>query len=395
MENNRTDRQPRTVDFSLFDQIEKAVPAYDLDKAIQKRDYRIDLTQHYADAEYLLTVDGIGMLAKGDIQAVKGKAKQGKTFFITALVAAVLNGKFGALKASGEDYRVLIVDTEQNMKNVARNARKIHRLCGWPENENHPRFSAVALRGYNTDERREILEGEIALLKPDLVILDGIKDLCRNIMDNPESTDVLDLLSRLSQDNNTAICCILHENKSSTDSNMRGHLGTELINKCTEEYQVTKKDNVITIEQTVSRDAPLYDKLEFTIEEDGMPSEIAIAIKTHKNSIRKTIAKTDYWRQFFINQSSYTRKELHRIIMESGEKNRTNAYAKIRAGLNEGKLTIDEKTKSSRSHKKRIRFDCALCCVCAYIALIHIPQFYAGETAPCGCPPNHKNSRQL
>ena len=37
MENNRTDRQPRTVDFSLFDQIEKAVPAYDLDKAIQKR----------------------------------------------------------------------------------------------------------------------------------------------------------------------------------------------------------------------------------------------------------------------------------------------------------------------------------------------------------------------
>ena len=107
MENNRTDRQPRTVDFSLFDQIEKAVPAYDLDKAIQKRDYRIDLTQHYADAEYLLTVDGIGMLAKGDIQAVKGKAKQGKTFFITALVAAVLNGKFGALKASGEDYRVL------------------------------------------------------------------------------------------------------------------------------------------------------------------------------------------------------------------------------------------------------------------------------------------------
>jgi len=76
MENNRTDRQPRTVDFSLFDQIEKAVPAYDLDKAIQKRDYRIDLTQHYADAEYLLTVDGIGMLAKGDIQERQGEARQ-------------------------------------------------------------------------------------------------------------------------------------------------------------------------------------------------------------------------------------------------------------------------------------------------------------------------------
>lgn len=162
-------------------------------------------------------------------------------------------------------------------------------------------------------------------------------------MDNPESTDVLDLLSRLSQDNNAAICCVLHENKSSADSNMRGHLGTELINKCTEEYQVTKKDNMITIEQTVSRDAPLYDKLEFTIEEDGMPSEIAVAVKTAKISVREMVGKTDYWRQFFITRSSYTRKELHSAIMQSGEKNRTNAYAKIRAGLNEGKLTIDEK----------------------------------------------------
>lgn len=254
----------------------------------------------------------------------------------------MLNGTFGALKASGKDYRVLIVDTEQNKKNVARNARKIHRLCDWPGNA-LPRFNAVALRSYHTDERREILEGEIASLKPDLVIFDGIKDLCRNIMDNPESTDVLDLLSRLSQDNNTAICCVLHENKSSADSNMGEHLGTELINKCTEEYQVTKKDHVITIEQTVSRDAPLYDKMEFTIGEDGMPSEIAVSVKTAKISVREIVGKTDYWRQFFIVRGSYTLKELHWAIMESGEKNRTNAYAKIKAGLNEGKLTIDEK----------------------------------------------------
>lgn len=100
---------------------------------------------------------------------------------------------------------------------------------------------------------------------------------------------------------------------------------------------------MISIEQTVSRDAPLYDKLEFTIGEDGMPSEIAVAVKTARISVREIIGKTDYWRQFFITRSSYTRKELHRAIMESGEKNRTNAYAKIRVGLNEGKLTIDEK----------------------------------------------------
>ncbi|MFR5767560.1 MAG: hypothetical protein ACLUFW_06300 [Alistipes sp.] len=38
--------------------------------------------------------------------------------------------------------------------------------------------------------------------------------------------------------------------------------------------------------------------------------------------------------------------------MESGEKNRTNAYAKIRAGLNEGKLTIDEKQIITLTQKR-------------------------------------------
>ena len=48
--------------------------------------------------------------------AVKGKREARQNIFrSTALVAAVLNGKFRALSGL-RHYRVLIVDTEQNMK---------------------------------------------------------------------------------------------------------------------------------------------------------------------------------------------------------------------------------------------------------------------------------------
>lgn len=240
MENNRTDRQPRTVDFHYSTKSRLPSP-----HTIWTKPFKEGLPNRPDTALRRCRVSANCRWNRDARQRRHpSRERQGETrqnIFHHGIGRGRTERKVRGVKGLRRGLSRSDRGHGAEHENVARNARKIHRLCGWPENENHPRFSAVALRGYNTDERREILEGEIALLKPDLVILDGIKDLCRNIMDNPESTDVLDLLSRLSQDNNTAICCILHENKSSADSNMRGHLGTELINKCTEEYQVTKR----------------------------------------------------------------------------------------------------------------------------------------------------------
>lgn len=320
--------------FSKFGQSDNTQPVAHFSN-YDESDYRIDLSRFYPDVEYLLNVNGVGLFARGDIQAIKGKKKKGKSFFIVSVVAALLKGNFGILKAKMDDCKVLLVDTEQSKANVARNARKIHKLCGWSENEPNVRFNILSLRKYSIEDRKNIIEKEIVAFRPDLVMLDGIKDLCYDFLDNKESSDVVGMLMRLSEECETAICCVLHENKN--DSNGRGHLGAELVNKCSEEYQITKDGDTINIKQTECRNAPLRGELSFTIDENGMPTEIV----GQEFTIAKTPEKRSIWPMFFADKASYTRKELCEKIMEVKEIQSASAYAKIRDAIKTGELLID------------------------------------------------------
>jgi hypothetical protein len=51
---------------------------------------------------------------------------------------------------------------------------------------------------------------------------------------------------RISSEYNYAVVCILHENKSARDTTMRGHLGTELLNKSSEVKSASKLNDTFT-----------------------------------------------------------------------------------------------------------------------------------------------------
>lgn len=328
------------VDFAQFNQVEAPRLPHLLPYIPNsgKKDYYIDLSVFYPDVECLLDVNGVGLFARGDVQAIKGKAKQGKSFFIVAVVTALLKGSYGALKAKSDDCKVLLIDTEQNRRNVARNVRKIHRLCGWSECEDNPRLQVLTLRKKGIDLRRNIVEEEIAAFQPDLVMLDGIKDICRDFLKNEESSDVVNMLMELSEEYNTAICCVLHENKSKADNSMRGHLGAELVNKCSEEYQVTKLINTINIEQTECRNSPLREGLNFSIDENGLPTEVAcneIVVATPKE-------KVSIWLALFDGNPSLSLNELCRKIIAKNHIKESSAYAKIRKAIEANELLKDD-----------------------------------------------------
>ncbi len=329
--NNNTSK-PMGVDFSKFDQV-----GISQILNTNNNDYRIDLSIFYDDVECLLNVNGVGVFAKGDIQAIKGKAKQGKSFFIVSVVTALLRGSFGAIKASRNNCKVLLIDTEQNRANVARNARKIHKLCGWSECENNPRLSVLTLRKEDIDSRKNIIEKEIASFLPDLVMLDGVKDICNDFLDNTESGNIVSALMRLSEEYKTAICCVQHENKK--DTNGRGHLGAELVNKCSEEYQITKEFDTINVEQTECRNAPLKEKLSFTIDENGLPTEMI----SQEFVAPKEKVKFSIWPSLFADKQSYTLKELRVKVVEVCRVQDSSAYGKIRKAIKDGDLLKDEK----------------------------------------------------
>ena len=114
----------------------------------------------------------------------------------------------------------------------------------------------------------------IAYLQPDLVVLDGVRDLIADINDGVEAQRITEQLMTLAQQHHCCIVCVLHQNKSDSDRNLRGWIGTELTNKVFEVYSCEKlKDRqMFKVEQTHTRKYDIGRELYYTVDrETGLP----------------------------------------------------------------------------------------------------------------------------
>lgn len=253
------------------------------------KDVRVDLSKDYPPVDYLLSRNGVGCVPRGDIQGLGGKMKNGKTTAGICMVVALLKGEFMGFKATKGNYKCLIVDTEQSISNVVGKAKIIHRLVGWSENANNERLIPISLRHVSRKGRAAYLTKAIEIERPDFVLLDGAVDICEDFMDSSKSRETVDSLMKLSKA--CAIMCVLHTNKSGED--LRGHLGTELMNKCSEAYMVSKTNNIATVKQTVCRNQQISDWA-FSIGEGGVPE------------VETVISKADE-----------KKEDLHRVFLEA------------------------------------------------------------------------------
>lgn len=240
--------------------------------------YRIDLSLELeAPAVCLeITQDGeaasIGTL--GNFSLVIGKAKSRKTFFITiALAAAVKNSMvLNTIKGSLPDGqpKAIFFDTEQGKYHVQKAAK---RVCSLSSKHNPPNFEAYSLRGENPSDRLAIIEAVI-YNTPGIgfVVIDGIRDLVTSINDEEQSTAIASKLLKWTEELNIHIMCVLHQNKG--DTNARGHLGTELVNKAETVLSITKdatNDTISLVEAEYCREKEPR-PFAFEIDEEGLPA---------------------------------------------------------------------------------------------------------------------------
>ncbi len=216
----------------------------------------ISMTENYPEIDFLLEKEGVGCVSAGDIVVLKGKAKAGKTTAMVCLITALLKGEYLGFRAVRHGAKVLFVDTEQNPINTSILAKKVHALCGFEPDRDHPRFRVFNFRGDTAQQRSRLLDEAVKLFTPDLLVIDGAKDLIdgSDINDPKASGKVIQSLMSLTKIYNLAILTTLHENKS--DANLRGHVGTELLNKCSECWQVRKNEETFETEQTECRNEP-------------------------------------------------------------------------------------------------------------------------------------------
>lgn len=208
----------------------------------------------------------------GNFSVLTGKAKSKKTFAIGILTASlfaetpIMQTFQGCLPPN--QTNVIYFDTEQGKWHVQRSLKRVCRLAGINDDK---RFSVYGLRSEPTDRRLALIEAKI-YNTPNLgfVVIDGVRDITFDINDPKEASDIAGRFLKWTEELNIHIITILHQNKG--DSNARGHLGTELINKAETVLAVERANNsdvsVVTPTQTRNKEPEPF---AFEIDQHGLP----------------------------------------------------------------------------------------------------------------------------
>lgn len=339
------------------------------------RSYLLDARENYPEPYYMLEYNGVPFSTLGGIQAISGQKKNGKTFVLAQLMAAILGSGTErvteylpnlrvpqrTLDWLGHEPSVLYVDTEMEKLNSAKVLRRVHWLCGWSMDVPNPRFNVLWLRGV-TDVKNEsgevkerayakryrLIQATIDWLKPDAVFIDGIRDIIGDFNDNKESAQLVGNLMALAEQKQICIWNALHMNPrpgNDDESKMRGHLGTELGNKGTDTFASYKKKDsygnvTFTVKQLDARgkDVPEWS---FRITDDagalGIP-RIITTISGSKQPEHDDVADIKAWIKEAEDKLTWpmTRNDVKQKIFGEigGQKNNDKRQADLNVALN-------------------------------------------------------------
>jgi hypothetical protein len=326
--------------------------------------YLLDATENYPEPYYMLEYNGVPFSTLGGIQAISGQKKNGKTFLLAQLMAAILGVNSDrvstylpglriperTLERLGHLPTVLYVDTEMEKLNSAKVLRRVHWLCGWQMDLPCERFHVLWLRSVTDtkddkgtvtekahDRRYRLIKQAIDILHPDAVFIDGIRDIIGDFNDNEESSNLVTDLMALAEQRQICIWNTLHMNprpKNDDESKMRGHLGTELGNKITDTLVCIKHKNdktgevYFTVKQDDARGKDMED-WEFVVTEAagalGIPQMRAVASEidiTDAKIQQERIEADDLFKLYHWTSAGATWTELRNFALSKGMKER-------------------------------------------------------------------------
>lgn len=226
-----------------------------------------DDTVAYEEPPFLFEYKGVGFSPIGGIQALSGQKKNGKSILVSVLMGCALAPdsessrfaeRFPGLRLRqttvdliGHAPRILYVDTEQEQENTDKVVERAKWLAELPSHVHCDRLSIQWLRvtpentGDAADFRKKAILYAIDKVHPDLLFIDGIRDIIHDFNDIAESSELINSLMGLATKHQMCIWCTLHMNprpsNDDQDGKMRGHLGTELGNKVSDTFVMRKK----------------------------------------------------------------------------------------------------------------------------------------------------------
>ena len=344
------------------------------------RPYLLDPRENYPEPYYMLEYNGVPFSKIGGMGAMSGQKKNGKSFVFTELIAAIVGD--GCERVSqylpglrvpertieylGHKPKALYIDTEMEKLSSAKVMRRVHWLCDVDMNQPFPedRFAVLWLKNMPRNEdkrpyiqRFELIKTAIEMIQPDVVFIDGLRDLVASINDEEAGTTILDYFGSIAEERNLSIWLALHQNPSRNneveDAKMRGWIGTELGNKVSDTLVSIKSKTAngvtFTVKQQDARDKDL-DDWKFEITDDagnlGIPRITNSGTNMPSKSKEQVTCDDVTVIRGWIEQAKemyewpMTRADVKKTIFGEigGQKNTGKQQADLQAALNMGYL---------------------------------------------------------
>ena len=240
---------------------------------------RITSTTELPPTDFLFSLFEEPCFPRRELVAFTGRAKSGKTFVMSMLMVLCSIQEVLAFRRMGTDrLRVLWYDTEQSDNSTQdillnRLIPLYQRAAGKEANFPEEMFDIFNVRNVDREKCEAYLLAAIEYYHPDLVILDGIRDLVGDINDGTVAQELIEKLMKTAQTNDFCIVCVLHQNQSGESRDPRGWLGTELLNKAFDVFATEKlmPQRIFKLEQLYTRKYDIEQALWFEVGDDGLP----------------------------------------------------------------------------------------------------------------------------
>jgi hypothetical protein len=240
--------------------------------------------------------------------------------------------------------------------NSAKVLRRVHWLCDEPMDAPFPedRFAVLWLKNMPKDDnvrayrkRYELIRLAIDAIQPDVVFIDGLRDLLSSINDEESGTQILDDLASMAEDRHMCIWNALHQNprinSDGEDSKMRGWIGTELGNKVSDTLISIKSktaDGVtFTVKQQDARGKDI-DDWKFQITDDAGNLGVPKIITSGSNLSSKSKEQPQYDKPQDIREWIEKAKDMYEWPMDRKTIKET-IFKEIGGVTNSGRLQAD------------------------------------------------------
>ena len=224
--------------------------------------------------EFLFKFNGTPCFPRCDVSVLTGLQKTGKTNVASMLMTGCVQKNVLALERQSEQpLKVMWIDTEQSLATTKRilNDRvgKMIGLAKFPDEQ----FFVFNMRRRTPKERRDQIALAIETYSPDICIIDGVADIIDDINSGTDSTELMQQLLTLAQENKCNITANIHLNRTGDKFNLRGWLGTLMLQKSYEVFNCERlADNqTFSVEMLFSRLCRPCEEMYYRVDDQGLP----------------------------------------------------------------------------------------------------------------------------